>query len=127
MTEAQLSQKIIKYMLGNGVLAVKMSDRFHAGIPDIYYGKGNWIEVKLIERQSDYFHPGRLFKPDQRRWMQKLSDNGNTASVLVGVQFDNELLYWGKSFEYLMSIGIKKQFYSDCDTNLAVCLSRFPE
>jgi hypothetical protein len=120
MNEAQLSQHIIKYMLHHGTLAIKMSDRFHAGIPDIYYGTGCWIETKQ-HSCAKHFSPYRLLRPDQHRWMNKLLREGNTCHVLIGVNFEAGLGYWLTAYEDLVEMPVT---YADCEANLEVCLSQ---
>lgn len=83
MKEAALSQLIIRDLKYRGKLAVKMSDRFHAGIPDIYVSGGIWIEVKTVPFKK-YFSPLKLLRPDQHRWMQNLKDHADKVYIFVG-------------------------------------------
>lgn len=122
MTEAQLSLAIIKHLLREGVMAVKMSDRYHAGIPDIYYGRGCWIETKL-HHCVGYFNPNTLPRPDQHRWMEKLVANHNKCTLLVGVQFRMVRKYWSTNYATLVDCQIREV---DCHENLEVCLSSLP-
>jgi len=50
MTESQLTRQVMKYLRSlQGTFALKIADKFTAGIPDIYLlyrGRSVWIELK---------------------------------------------------------------------------------
>lgn len=71
------------------IKSFKLADRFNAGIPDIYFAGGNWIETKVITRPPTIKgHPLRYFRPNQRIEMDALSQCGD--GVFVAIYWDLE-------------------------------------
>ena len=79
MTESMIQRDIMKYLQLWGFKVFKLSDRFRAGIPDLYaarYGKSYWFEVKA---------PGGRVSKIQEYELQQLRDAGLVAMVVRSV------------------------------------------
>jgi hypothetical protein len=99
MKEAALSNKVCLELRYNGKFCYKTSDRFHAGLPDIYIEGGNWIETKVI-KCSEYVDASRLPRPEQRNFARNLIDAGDLVYLLVGIEFSTGVGYWLESFPF---------------------------
>ena len=80
MSEALIQRNIIKYLQLRGFKVYKISDRFRAGIPDLYacrYGKSYWFEVK---------GPGGRVSKIQEYEIEQLRAAGANASVVRSIE-----------------------------------------
>lgn len=118
LTEAQLSNRIIKHIKLRGSFAYKTSDRFQIGVPDIYMTGGNWIETKRVSC-SLYFSPRLLLMPEQRNWAERLTRHGDKWWIVVGAVFPKGSAYYMSTWHEM-----KHQVrYFDSEPNLELCLS----
>lgn len=117
INETQLNRAIVAHYLRKGTLAIKVSDRFHAGIPDIYVAGGKWIEGKHVNCKV-YFTPSKLLRPDQVRWMNKLWDGNDAPYIVVLV---NKNKFWAGRWN--IDDCDSKVSIDRCWDNLELCLS----
>lgn len=84
MREADFTSKIHR-LLPKHIHAWKISDRFHAGIPDAWYSGpcGDlWVEYKFYQALPKRFTP-RL-SPAQKAWLRERYHEGRRVAVIVG-------------------------------------------
>jgi len=117
LTEAKLSNQIIKQLKLRGYFAYKTSDRFQIGLPDIYYSGGNWIETKIIKCKTS-FSPMLLLRPEQKIWAERLSNKDHSWILIIGVKFPEKMLYYSTKYWCM----VNKVFYGDCRAELNTCL-----
>ena len=84
MRESTFTSKIHS-LLPKHIHAWKISDRFHAGVPDAWYSgpAGDaWIEYKFYQALPKRFTP-RL-SPAQKQWLRERYHEGRRVLVIVG-------------------------------------------
>lgn len=84
MRESTFTAKIHK-LLPKHVHAWKISDRFHAGVPDAWYSGPNgdvWVEYKFYQTLPNRFTPN--LSPAQKRWLHDRYHEGRRVLVIVG-------------------------------------------
>lgn len=80
MKESLIQRDIMRYLQLRGYHVIKFSDRFRAGIPDLYAvrdGRGYWLEVKAAD--------GRVSKIQEYE-IKQLREAGATAHVVRSIE-----------------------------------------
>lgn len=87
--EGKVSLEIRRGLDKLGIKSYKMSDRYRAGIPDIYFPSGNWIETKVVPRlPSREIGPLRYFSGPQRTEMNDREAAGDQCFAAIYFSFD---------------------------------------
>lgn len=100
ISETDFNKLLVKHIRTHFSLnAIKTSDRFTSGVPDIYVPGGNWIEGKLVPINVD----GRVnaigyFQTKQLNMMKRLMLGGDTCFVAVLFVDKTD----GKRFAYMV-------------------------
>ena len=84
MRESTFTTKI-HTLLPKHIHAWKISDRFHAGVPDAWYSGPSgdaWIEYKFYQTLPKRFTP--KLSPAQRAWLRERYQEGRHVLVIVG-------------------------------------------
>lgn len=98
MQESTYTQSVHRHLKGR-CYVWKISDRFHAGIPDAYYAGDRgalWIEYKYDPRPRGHLKPA-LTKL-QIRWLEQHHNMGHHVAVIVGTP-QGGVLYPGISWK----------------------------
>lgn len=84
MRESTFTTKIHK-LLPKHLHAWKISDRFHAGVPDAWYSgptRDAWVEYKFYQELPKRFAPN--LSPAQKQWLHDRYHEGRQVFVIVG-------------------------------------------
>lgn len=84
MRESTFTSKIHS-LLPKHIHAWKISDRFHAGVPDAWYSgpAGDaWVEYKFYQTLPKRFTP--KLSPAQKQWLRERYQEGRRVLVIVG-------------------------------------------
>lgn len=84
MRESTFTQKIHK-LLDPDIYVWKISDRFHAGVPDAWYSgptRDAWVEYKFYQDLPSKFTP--KLTPAQKQWLHNRYDENRLVLVIVG-------------------------------------------
>ena len=98
MKEGQFNLNLTKAISAAGCFCKKISDRFHAGYPDIYVAGGIWIESKVLKigKMNTKRNVWDMLTPEQKNFMEEAVGYNDYGIVAVRIE--------GPSSKHLMFI-----------------------
>ena len=117
MNETQLNQSVVRELKRLGRWAYKTSDRFNAGVPDVYCTGGIWFEGKVATCKTHVNIVSKI-SPEQYIFAKMLEHFGDRWYLAVAIKFDGVIKYGAFRYEQI-PVPLKENL---CKPKLSACL-----